>query len=167
MSVDIIDLIRLLKERGERLAAAESCTGGGILAELTSVPGSSAVVWGGIVSYDNEAKMTLLDVDAGLLRDEGAVSSGVAKSMAWGVKNLSGADWSVAVTGIAGPDGGTTDKPVGTVWIAWCSPLGNVTVKLFHFQGDRASVRSQTVQSALQGLEDMIRHIGEYDELDS
>jgi len=167
VSVDIIDLIRLLKERGERLAAAESCTGGGILAELTSVPGSSAVVWGGIVSYDNEAKMTLLDVDAGLLRDEGAVSSGVAKSMAWGVKNLSGADWSVAVTGIAGPDGGTPDKPVGTVWIAWCSPLGNDMVKLYHFQGDRASVRSQTVQSALQGLEDMIRHIGEHGELDS
>jgi PncC family amidohydrolase len=160
-------LIRILNERGERLAAAESCTGGGILAELTSIPGSSSVVWGGIVSYDNEAKITLLDVDPVLLRDEGAVSAGVAKSMAWGMRNCSGADWTVAVTGIAGPDGGTAEKPVGTVWIAWCNPFGDVTATLFHFQGDRASVRRQTVQCALDGVRDLIRRMDERNELDS
>lgn len=145
-------VIEELKIRGETIASAESCTGGGISAVLTSVPGSSAVVWGGIVTYANEAKISMLDVDAGLLKRDGAVSSGVAKSMAWGMRIRSGADWTIAVTGIAGPDGGTEEKPVGTVWIAWCSPQGSITTRHFHFDGNRDEVRRRTAEEALSGL---------------
>lgn len=145
-------VIEELKIRGETIASAESCTGGGISAVLTSVPGSSAVVWGGIVTYANEAKISMLDVDAGLLERDGAVSSGVAKSMAWGMRIRSGADWTIAVTGIAGPDGGTEEKPVGTVWIAWCNPQGSITTRHFHFDGNRDEVRRRTAEEALSGL---------------
>lgn len=149
---DKLQVIEELKLKGETIACAESCTGGGISAALTSVPGSSAVVWGGIVSYANEAKITMLDVDAGLLERDGAVSSGVAKSMAWGMRIRSGADWTISVTGIAGPDGGTVDKPVGTVWIAWCNPQGLITARQFHFDGNRDDVRRRTAEEALSGL---------------
>ncbi len=145
-------IIEILTRRGETFAAAESCTGGGIVARLTDIPGSSAVVWGGIVSYSNEAKITLLDVNPELLERDGAVSSGVAKSMAWGMRVRSAADWTVAVTGIAGPGGGTAEKPVGTVWIAWCSPPGNVLTERFHFDGDRAFIRKKTEDKALEVL---------------
>ena len=145
-------IVRELTRRGETFAAAESCTGGGIVACLTEVPGSSAVVWGGIVSYSNESKVNLLDVDAQLIERDGAVSSGVAKLMVWGMRVKSAADWTVAVTGIAGPGGGTVDKPVGTVWIAWCTPDGSVSSQLFHFDGDRLEIRKKTVYEALAGL---------------
>lgn len=145
-------VIQELISRGETIASAESCTGGGISAVLTSIPGSSAAVWGGVVSYANEAKITMLDVDAGLLERDGAVSSGVAKSMAWGMRIRSGADWTVAVTGIAGPDGGTDEKPVGTVWIGWCNPHGAVTTRQYHFDGNRDEIRKRTVEEALAGL---------------
>jgi len=145
-------IIRILADRGETFASAESCTGGGIVTRLTAVPGSSQVVWGGIVSYSNEAKITLLDVDSGMLLRDGAVSSGVAKSMAWGIHVRSAADWTTAVTGIAGPGGGTDEKPVGTVWIAWCSPGGNISAELYHFKGNRAEVRLKTEITALEGL---------------
>ncbi|RKX70890.1 MAG: damage-inducible protein CinA [Spirochaetes bacterium] len=145
-------IIDILTRRGETFAAAESCTGGGIVALLTNIPGSSVVVWGGIISYSNEAKITLLDVNPELLERDGAVSSGVAKSMAWGMRVRSAADWTVAVTGIAGPGGGTDDKPVGTVWIAWCSPSGNISAERFHFDGDRALIRKKTEDKALEGL---------------
>ena len=146
------DVVSLLISRGETVAAAESCTGGGILSALTSVPGSSAAVWGGIVSYANEAKIHLLDVDPALLESSGAVSEGVAKAMAWGAMTRSGADRTVAVTGIAGPGGGTPDKPVGTVWIAWYDPIEKLSAKLFRFEGDRDAVREQAVMEALEGL---------------
>ena len=150
-------IIRELTRRGETFAAAESCTGGGIVARMTEVPGSSAVVWGGIISYSNESKVNLLDVDAQLLERDGAVSSGVAKLMAWGMRVKSAADWTVAVTGIAGPGGGTADKPVGTVWIAWCTPEGSVSSELFHFDGNRSEVRKKTEHEALAGLLRLIR----------
>jgi len=145
-------IIRVLTDRGDTFASAESCTGGGIVTRLTAVPGSSQVIWGGIVSYSNEAKITLLDVNPVLLERDGAVSSGVAKSMAWGIRVRSAADWTIAVTGIAGPGGGTEEKPVGTVWIAWCSPGGNISAELFHFEGDRAEIRQKTEIIALDGL---------------
>ena len=150
MSVE--DLLRRLAERGETLAAAESCTGGGILETLTAVPGSSSVVWGGVVTYSNEAKIAVLDVSPVLLDSSGAVSSGVAKAMAWGVKILSGAGWSIGVTGIAGPDGGKPENPVGTVWMAWSDPENLTDVEVFHFQGNRGDVRRQAVREALEGL---------------
>lgn len=153
MSTEIqVQIIEELKLRAETVASAESCTGGGISELLTSVPGSSAVVWGGIVTYANEAKISMLDVDPGLLERDGAVSSGVAKSMAWGMRLRSGADWTIAVTGVAGPDGGTVEKPVGTVWIAWCNPQGAITARQFHFVGNRDEVRRRTAEEALVGL---------------
>ncbi len=145
-------IIDILTRREESFAAAESCTGGGIVTRLTDIPGSSEVVWGGIVSYSNEAKISLLDINPDLIDRDGAVSAGVAKSMAWGIRVRSAADWTLAVTGIAGPGGGTVDKPVGTVWIAWCSPSGNISAELFHFDGDRASIRKKTEDKALEGL---------------
>jgi len=145
-------LIHALADRGETLSTAESCTGGGILTALTAVPGSSAAVWGGIVAYANDAKIRLLDVDRGLIERDGAVSSGVAKSMAWAIRRQSGSDWSVSVTGIAGPDGGSPEKPVGTVWIGWAAPDGNVVARLYQFDGDREAVRRQTVEYAIEGV---------------
>jgi nicotinamide-nucleotide amidase len=157
VSPDIQDeIVKLLTAKGETVAAAESCTGGGILASLTSVPGSSAVVWGGIVTYSNEAKVSMLDVDNRLIERDGAVSSGVAKSMAWGMRIRSGADWTIAVTGVAGPGGGTQEKPVGTVWIAWCDPTGVVSARLFHIDGNRDDVRRKSVEEALTGLRQLI-----------
>ncbi len=153
MSTEISsEIIRVLIERGETFAAAESCTGGGIVTRLTGIPGSSAVVWGGIISYADEAKITMLDVSPKLLEQDGAVSSGVAKAMSWGMRVRSGADWTLAVTGIAGPGGGTADKPVGTVWIAWCNPAAVVLSELFHFDGDRETIRRKTEDKALNGL---------------
>jgi len=108
--------------------------------------------WGAFVTYSNDAKLTVLDVDAGLLEREGAVSAGVAKAMAWGARVRSGADWTLAVTGIAGPGGGTPDKPVGTVWIAWCGPGIPVSAEIFHFEGSREEIRIRTAEEALKGL---------------
>lgn len=157
MSTDIqSEIIRVLTDRCETVATAESCTGGGIVALLTTVPGSSAVVWGGIVTYANEAKITMLEVDSRLLEQDGAVSRGVAKAMAWGIRVHSGVDWTLAVTGIAGPGGGTPEKPVGTVWIAWCDPEGIVSARSFHFNGDRDSIRRKTAFEAMKGLLQLI-----------
>lgn len=150
------EIIKVLADRCETFAAAESCTGGGILALLTTVPGSSAVVWGGIVTYADEAKITMLEVNPRLLDENGAVSPGVAKAMAWGMRVRSGADWTLAVTGIAGPGGGTPEKPVGTVLIAWCDPEGAVSVRSFHFSGNRDSVRRKTADEAMKGLLQLI-----------
>lgn len=157
MSTDPAEqLVRILSGRGETLAAAESCTGGLINAAITEVSGSSAVLWGGVVSYANDAKTGVLGVDPGMLAREGAVSGAVAKAMAWGMRVASGADWTVSTTGIAGPDGGTSAKPVGTVWIAWCNPGGEINAREFHFKGNRKEVRKSAVQEALRGLLDSV-----------
>ena len=123
-------LVTLLKEKGLTIATAESCTGGRIAASITGVPGSSAVFGYGVVSYANSAKMELLGVRADTLALYGAVSEETAIEMAEGIKNLSGADIGIGITGIAGPDGGSTEKPVGLVWVGIASQLGIVTKQL-------------------------------------
>jgi nicotinamide-nucleotide amidase len=146
-------VIELLKERGRTIATAESCTGGLLGAMLTEVPGSSQVYRGGWVTYSNEMKARELDVPAALLEQHGAVSEPVAQAMACGALGRSGADLAVSITGIAGPDGGTADKPVGTVWIALAAKeSGQVTccAKRYLFGGDRAAIRDRTAKTAAQ-----------------
>ena len=147
----VSELAGQLLRRGWWLACAESCSGGGIAAALTDVAGSSAWFDRGFVTYSNQAKQDMLGVSADTLATFGAVSRETAVEMASGALARSGAQLSVAVTGIAGPGGGTADKPVGTVWIAWASERG-VTAVCEHFAGDRAEVRAATVDAALLGL---------------
>ncbi len=135
------------------VATAESCTGGGIAAALTALPGSSRWFDSGFVTYSNAAKSRLLNVPESLfdLCGPGAVSEETALAMAKGAVANSQAELSVAVTGVAGPDGGSAEKPVGTVWIAW-HWQGRGSARCFHFPGDRAAVRLATQAAALQGL---------------
>jgi nicotinamide-nucleotide amidase len=140
---------------GHRLVTAESCTGGWIGKACTDLPGSSRWFLGGAIVYGNESKTEILGVDASVLESDGAVSEPAVRAMANGVLQRIGGDVSVAVSGIAGPDGGTPDKPVGTVWFAWGRRRGNdvaVESAIEHFSGDRESVRRQTVERALRGL---------------
>lgn len=145
------DLGQALRRRGWSVTCAESCTGGGIAAAITGVAGSSAWFNAGLVTYSNAAKTKLLGVDAYVLSTQGAVSEPVVRAMATGALRVAGADLAVAVSGIAGPDGGTAAKPVGTVWLAWASRNG-VSTACHCFPGDRAAVRAHTVQAALAGL---------------
>ena len=140
-----------LVQRGLMLATAESCTGGLIAASCTEISGSSAWFERGFVTYSNAAKTELLGVPAALIEAQGAVSEAVACAMASGALARSRADCAVAVTGVAGPTGGSADKPVGTVWLAWATPHG-VQAEHHCFPGDRAAVRRATVQRALSGL---------------
>jgi nicotinamide-nucleotide amidase len=141
-------VLELCRERGYLLATAESCTGGLVAARLTSVPGSSAVVLGGVVAYADEVKRAELGVPAELLAEYGAVSAEVAAAMAQGARERLGADVAVAVTGIAGPDGGTPEKPVGLVYLHAEGPDGGLG-REFSFPGDRASIRARSVIGAL------------------
>lgn len=134
------------------LVTAESCTGGWIAKTLTDIAGSSAWFECGIAAYSYESKQALLGVRAETLEHFGAVSRETAIEMVSGALVHSGASLAVAVTGIAGPSGGTFDKPVGTVWIAWKRRGGYPMADIFHFQGDREAVRRQTVSAALKGL---------------
>jgi nicotinamide-nucleotide amidase len=144
--------------RSERLAAtAESCTGGWIAKTLTDIAGSSQWFSEGFVTYSNDAKVRRLGVPRAVLRAEGAVSEAAARAMAMGALVRSGAQVSVAVTGIAGPGGAVPGKPVGTVWLAWAVTQGRgrkirVTIEHRHFKGDRDAVRRKTVRAALVGL---------------
>ncbi len=142
-----------------RLATAESCTGGWVSSVLTGLPGSSRWFEGGIVSYSNAVKQSLLKVPADILASEGAVSEATAKAMAVGVMSQLNAEIGLAVTGVAGPSGGTADKPVGTVWLAWAS-TGEVIAQCYHFSGDRQQVRYQSVFAALEGVMTVIRRCG-------
>jgi nicotinamide-nucleotide amidase len=144
-------VIELLAARGARLAVAESCTGGLLGARLTAIPGSSRVFVGGVVAYGNDVKLQLLGVSADDLVLHGAVSEVVARQMARGIARGTGADAAIAITGIAGPDGGTPDKPVGTVWIAvaWRDTERAFTLVL---PGDREDVRGRAAQYALDYL---------------
>ena len=154
------ELLEIAEQVGQRLArlkirmvAAESCTGGLISAAMTSVPGSSAWFERGFVTYTNIAKHEMLGVPAELFKQDGAVSEAVVLAMARGAIERSKGHVSVAVSGIAGPDGGTADKPVGTVWVAWGQKLGYAEARCFHFDGDRAAVREASAIEALRGLE--------------
>ncbi|HEY2561105.1 MAG TPA: CinA family protein [Caldimonas sp.] len=141
-----------LVARRATMAAAESCTGGLIAAACTSRAGSSAWFERGVVTYSNAAKRELLGVPAALIDAHGAVSAEVARAMAEGAIARTPASFAVAVTGIAGPDGGTPTKPVGTVWIATCARAGAADAVLFPADGDRAAVRAQSVVRALELL---------------
>lgn len=141
-------LVALLNACGMTCATAESCTGGGVGAAITAVPGSSAVYLGGVVSYANEVKSGVLGVKEETLSAVGAVSSETAAEMAAGARRLTGADIAVSVTGIAGPGGGTPEKPVGLVWFGIASNGGVRTEKAL-FSGDRARVREQAAVHAL------------------
>ena len=152
----VIALAELLQARGLLMATAESCTGGLIAAACTDLAGSSAWFERGFVTYSNAAKTELLGVPAELIAQHGAVSESVARAMASGAIACSQAQVAVAVTGVAGPTGGSPDKPVGTVWLAWATPAGLVAEKqLFH--GDRQAVRAATVAHALAKLLELLR----------
>jgi nicotinamide-nucleotide amidase len=146
---DAAALLALCRARGLKLAAAESCTGGLVAAALTSVPGSSDVFERGFVTYSNEAKETMLGVPAALIEREGAVSEAVAKEMAAGAIRNSSAGLAVSVTGVAGPGGGTPQKPVGLVWLGAAHFGGEVRAERHLFPGDRAAVRAASVAAAL------------------
>ncbi len=140
-----------LRTKGWLMATAESCTGGLIAGACTDLAGSSDWFERGFVSYSNAAKTELLGVDAALIAQHGAVSEPVARAMAQGAVARSHAQLAVAVTGVAGPAGGSPEKPVGTVWFGWAVP-GTVHTEVHRFGGDRAAVRAATVQLALQRL---------------
>jgi nicotinamide-nucleotide amidase len=132
-------LVLALKERGLTISTAESCTGGMVAKAITDVSGASQVFWGGVVSYDNSVKMNVLGVEKEVLEKYGAVSHECAEQMAAGARRVLGTDYAIATTGIAGPDGGTPEKPAGTVWIAVASPEG-VTSKKFTFNSTRRNI---------------------------
>jgi len=140
-----------LKARGWHVACAESCTGGWIAKTLTDLPGSSAWFGWGYVTYANEAKVRALGVEMELLEEHGAVSEPVVRAMAEGIQRISGAEIAVAVSGVAGPGGGTKERPVGTVWFAWTGPAGT-RAQVHRFDGDRDTIRHASVARALQGL---------------
>lgn len=147
-----VELAAWAGSRGEMLATAESCTGGWIAKALTDVAGSSGWFLGGVVSYSNALKQALLGVREATLAAHGAVSREVAEEMVAGVLARTGATLAVAVTGIAGPGGGSPGKPVGTVWVAWRRVGGDPVAECCLFAGDREAVRRQTVARALAGL---------------
>ena len=146
------EVAQALLHKQASLCCAESCTGGLIAAACTELPGSSQWFDRAWVTYSNAAKTELLQVSAQLLHDHGAVSEPVALAMAQGALQASSADWAVAVTGIAGPAGGTPAKPVGTVWIAWAQRQGPAWARRLQIDGDRQAVRAASVKAALEGL---------------
>jgi nicotinamide-nucleotide amidase len=150
-----LKLGRALHVRGWRLATAESCTGGWIAKTLTDVPGSSQWFDGGIVSYADAAKVALLGVSGEVLAAHGAVSEAVVRAMAEGARSRFGVDVAVAVSGVAGPGGGSADKPVGTVWLAWATRT-RVMAARRAFAGGREAVRRQSVALALERLVDLV-----------
>lgn len=152
-------LLKLAQSLGNHLhndkhmiSIAESCTGGGLSALITEIPGSSQWFDRGFITYSNQAKIDMLGVSAKLINTEGAVSEAVAKAMALGALNFSQAQVSIAITGIAGPEGGSPEKPVGTVWIAWAHSPDVVTAQCFLFEGDRHAIREQAIEDAIRFL---------------
>ena len=145
-----------LLERGEVLATAESCTGGWVSQCVTAIAGSSAWFDRGFVTYSNEAKADMLGVSKKTIVRHGAVSEPVVIEMATGVLRRSRAQWALAISGVAGPSGGTPEKPVGTVCFAWAGPEGSAEAETCHFPGDREAVRRASVEHALQGLLDRL-----------
>ncbi|HVY53672.1 MAG TPA: CinA family protein [Gammaproteobacteria bacterium] len=154
--MSIIELVtetaQLFKKNHWKLAVAESCTGGGLAYQLTSIPGSSEWFDRGFVTYSNSAKQDMLGVSLSTLEKFGAVSQETAQEMAEGALRHSQANIAIAITGVAGPGGGTAEKPVGTVCIAWSSANAQTVAQLYHLTGDRKAIRQQSIQLALQGL---------------
>ncbi|WP_372985283.1 nicotinamide-nucleotide amidase [Marinobacter sp.] len=147
-----VRLGKLLQEQGRTIATAESCTGGWVAKVLTDRAGSSAYVMAGLVTYSNSAKQALLGVSGKTLEQHGAVSEPVVRQMVAGAVQAAGVDVAVAISGVAGPGGGSPDKPVGMVWFAWGSGLDQTEAVVKHFDGDRDEVRRQSVLFALQAV---------------
>ena len=157
------DLASVLRARDQQLVTAESCTGGWVGKVLTEIPGSSAWYRGGVVSYSNELKSSLLDVQPATLAAHGAVSPETAREMAIGAISRLGGTCALSVTGVAGPDGGTADKPVGLVWFGWVLKRGAGIVEDVArecFAGDRDAIRRAAVARALQGMLDLAARDG-------
>lgn len=146
----------LIKSHGMMLTIAESCTGGGIAHAITEVAGSSAWFERGFVTYSNLSKQQMLGVREATIKQHGAVSEMTVREMAEGALQHSSAQLALAVSGIAGPSGGTADKPVGTVWFAWGLKHGETRAQRFQLDGNRAEVRAQAVRIALQGIADLL-----------
>ena len=140
-----------LIKSGQTLACAESCTGGGLSARITDIPGISAVFQGGVIAYDNAVKSGVLQVPVEALEQQGAVSQPVAEAMALGVRALLSTDFALSTTGVAGPGGGSADKPVGLVWMAIAGPQG-VRSEKHLFSGNREQIRAQAIEYSLQML---------------
>jgi nicotinamide-nucleotide amidase len=160
-SIDLLAgaLVAELLAAGKTLSTAESCTGGWVAKAITDIPGSSGCFAYGIVSYSDEAKQTVLRVDPATIREHGAVSEATVREMASGALALSGADLAVAISGVAGPGGGSADKPVGTVWFSFASRTSGdarIDAVLHRLQGDREAVRRQSVTLALKGVRERI-----------
>jgi len=153
---EVRNLIELSRKKGIQIVTAESCTGGLIGGALTEIPGSSDVFWGGFLVYDNDAKIRLLGVSEPVLNDRGAVSEEVVELMLEGALAKSGVDLALAVSGVAGPGGGSPDKPVGTVWIGAALKNGEKLLRKYLFKGDRQVVRLETVRNALLMAEKII-----------
>lgn len=145
------ELGQLLLARGWTVTTAESCTGGLIAVALTDIAGCSAWFRQGVVTYANQSKSALLGIDANVIEAQGAVSEAVARAMADGARVRAGAEVAIAVSGIAGPGGGSTDKPVGMVWIAWCVQGAGIQAEQYLFDGDRQAVREAALLQALRG----------------
>jgi nicotinamide-nucleotide amidase len=149
----------LLQQHELTIATAESCTGGWVAKVLTDRAGCSAYVMAGLVTYSNEAKQMILGVNPGVLDEQGAVSELVVRQMVSGAVRVTGVDVAVAISGVAGPGGGSDEKPVGTVWFAWGSGPGRIETSLQHFDGDRDEVRRQAVLYALQGVTGFLENL--------
>ncbi len=151
------ELAEVLRQRSLKVTCAESCTGGGVASAITDVAGSSAWFEYGFVTYSNDAKQQLLNLSERTLLDEGAVSAEIVEQMALGALKVSRADVAVAISGIAGPEGGSEDKPVGTVWFCWVLATGKKELSCELFAGDRAAVRAAAVEKSLSGLLDILK----------
>jgi nicotinamide-nucleotide amidase len=151
----------LLKSHGLMLATAESCTGGGVAQAITDVAGSSGWFERGFVTYSNLSKQQMLGVREETLKQHGAVSEMTVREMVAGALQHSDAQVALAVSGIAGPDGGTADKPVGTVWFAWGIKHGETHAQRHQLKGNRAEIRAQAVHIALQGVVNLLNQLTE------
>ncbi len=161
MDILAVQVGRLLKAHGLMLATAESCTGGGVAQAITDVAGSSTWFERGFIAYSNQAKQQMLGVREATLNQHGAVSEATVREMVAGALQHSTAQVALAVSGIAGPDGGTADKPVGTVWFAWGIKHGAIHAQRHQINGNRAEVRAQSVHIALQGILDLLNQLTE------
>jgi nicotinamide-nucleotide amidase len=151
------ELAALLEKQGWTMATAESCTGGWVAKVLTDRPGSSGYLMAGLVTYSNDAKQAILGVESSVIATHGAVSEPVVRQMVAGALSAASADVAVAISGVAGPGGGSAEKPVGTVWFAWGAQGRGTETRVECFDGDRDQVRRQAVLYVLQGVTEFLR----------